>query len=134
MNAFDTNVLIYVYDGSEPSRQEQAIALLNDTPDAVILWQVACEFISASRKLASQGFSSQEAWRRLSVQVDAFRLVIPSREVLDRARGLHTTMQIPFWDAMIFAACLEANVQRIYSEDLPGCPIPGLEVVNPFTC
>lgn len=40
--------------------------------------------------------------------------------------------QVAFWDAMIYAACLEAGVERIYSEDLPGCPVTGLEVVNPF--
>lgn len=60
-------------------------------------------------------------------------LSLPSPGVLDRACLIHVERQTSFWDAMIFAACLEANVQRIYSEDLPGCPIPGLEVVNPFT-
>jgi len=33
---------------------------------------------------------------------------------------------------MIIAACLECGVTRLYSEDLPGRAIRGLEVVNPF--
>jgi predicted nucleic acid-binding protein len=36
-------------------------------------------------------------------------------------------------DALIAAACIEAGVTRLYSEDLPGSQAPaGLEVVNPF--
>jgi len=33
---------------------------------------------------------------------------------------------------MLFAACLEAGVTRLYSEDVPGAAIPNLEIVNPF--
>jgi predicted nucleic acid-binding protein len=34
---------------------------------------------------------------------------------------------------MIVAACQEAGVARLYSEDLPGSTPPdGLEIVNPF--
>jgi predicted nucleic acid-binding protein len=33
---------------------------------------------------------------------------------------------------MIYAACQEAGVTRLYSEDLPGAAIQGLSIVNPF--
>jgi predicted nucleic acid-binding protein len=34
---------------------------------------------------------------------------------------------------MIVAACLECGVTRLYSEDLPGRPVPApLEIINPF--
>ena len=36
------------------------------------------------------------------------------------------------WDSMIIAACLEATVQTIYTEDLGYSSIDGLEIVNPF--
>jgi len=53
--------------------------------------------------------------------------------VLERARSLHGEQQWPFWDAMIAAACLDAGVTRLYSEDLPGRKPPeGLEIINPF--
>lgn len=32
----------------------------------------------------------------------------------------HLDRQCSYWDAMIIAACLEAGVTRLYSEDLPG--------------
>jgi predicted DNA-binding antitoxin AbrB/MazE fold protein len=66
MTAFDTNVLIYACDGSDRRRQARALDLIASTSDAVLLWQVACEFIAASKKLASQGFGPEDAWKRLN--------------------------------------------------------------------
>ena len=54
MIALDTNVLIYAYDGAEPKRQQTAVDLISAVQDAVLLWQVACEFIAASRKLLDE--------------------------------------------------------------------------------
>lgn len=64
MNAVDTNVLIYACDSGDTTRQEQAVRLLTELPDGVLLWQVACEFVAASRKLADRGFPAAEAWQR----------------------------------------------------------------------
>jgi predicted nucleic acid-binding protein len=54
MIALDTNVLIYACDKSDPARQQIALDLVANTTDGVILWQVACEFVAASRKLDRQ--------------------------------------------------------------------------------
>src|SRR6266481_4744181 len=51
MIAFDTNVLIYACDRVDPKRQCQAIELISTAADLVLLRQVACEFVAASRKL-----------------------------------------------------------------------------------
>jgi len=61
MIAFDTNVLIYACDRVDPKRQCQAIELISTAADVVLLWQVACEFVAASRKLSTQGFTSDHA-------------------------------------------------------------------------
>jgi predicted nucleic acid-binding protein len=46
---------------------------------------------------------------------------------------LHVEQQYSFWNAMLVAACLEAGVTRLYSEDLPGRrPPTPLEIINPF--
>lgn len=132
VDAFDTNVVVYACDKSDAGKRQIAHALL-DTDAGVILWQVACEFIGASRKLTDQGFSPAHAWRHLGLLLDSLPLVIPTRLVLDRARVLHVEQQWSFWDALIVAACLEAGVTRLYSEDLPGRKPPKpLEIVNPF--
>ena len=57
MIALDTNVLIYACDKADPARQATALELISNAMDGVIPWQVACEFIAASRKLERQGFT-----------------------------------------------------------------------------
>lgn len=51
MIALDTNVLVYACDKADPARQQTALDLIWNTKGGVLLWQVTCEFIAASRKL-----------------------------------------------------------------------------------
>ncbi len=131
--AFDTNVLIHSCDGSNPERQSKALTVLSTDDDAILCWQVAVEFIAASRKLAERGMTTKQAWERLDRFRETFRLVFPSSAVLAQARQLHIEQHWSFWDGLIVAACLDAGVTRLYSEDLPGRKPPnGLEIINPF--
>jgi predicted nucleic acid-binding protein len=61
MTAFDTNILLYCCDKRDAARQQTALALMESRTDGVILWQVACEFVAASRKLEGQGFRPEDA-------------------------------------------------------------------------
>ena len=45
---------------------------------------------------------------------------------------LHLRHHVSFWDALILAACLDAGVSLLYSEDIPGGDIGNIPVVNPF--
>ncbi len=130
---FDTNILVYAADRRAPQKQARAIELLQQPQEAILLWQVACEFIAASRKLTQHGFTTEEAWDQLTHYLAVFRLVLPVSTVLERARVFHLKEAMSFWDALIVSACLEAGVSRLYSEDLPGGnPPAGLEIINPF--
>jgi predicted nucleic acid-binding protein len=133
MTAFDTNVLIYACDKGDPVRQQKAIEVLAGAGDGVLLWQVACEFLAASRKLAPQGFSAQDDWNRLAEFIALFPLVLPSQLVFDKARELHLEHGWAYWDAMIAGACFANGVKRLYTEDLPAnARHAALEIVNPF--
>jgi len=133
MTAFDTNVLIYSCDFADPEKQRRAFDLLATVPDGVLLWQVAVEFIAASRKLAPHGFTPAQAWARLGEFMHLLPLALPSPSVLDHAQSLHRDQGVSFWDAMIIGACLDSGVSMLYSEDLPGRTIEGkLRIVNPF--
>jgi predicted nucleic acid-binding protein len=134
MIALDTNVLLCACDRADPRRQQIAIDLVTNSRDGVLLWQVACEFVAASRKLSAQGFTASDAWNRLAEFLAVLPLVLPTAGVLERGRGLHVTHGVSFWDALILAACAEAGVEILYSEDVPGLPALGtLRVVNPFS-
>jgi predicted nucleic acid-binding protein len=47
---------------------------------------------------------------------------------------LTTTVKISFWDAMIVAACKEAGIERLYTEDFDASlsKAAGVEIINPF--
>ena len=120
MTGVDTNVLIYACDKGEPTKQEQALRVISSLADGVLLWQVACEFVAASRKLADQGFAPAAAWDRLSEYMALFPLVLPTAKTFAKARTLHVDKQVSFWDGLIIGACLDCGVTLLYSEDLPG--------------
>jgi predicted nucleic acid-binding protein len=133
MIALDTNILIYACDKSDLNRQQVALDLISYASDGVLLWQVACEFVAASRKLRQQGFTTDAAWDRLADYLALFPLILPTSQALERARVLNARDGWSFWDAMIVAACLECGVTRLYSEDVPGRAVrEPLEIVNPF--
>ncbi|MFO7903269.1 MAG: hypothetical protein R6U98_11440 [Pirellulaceae bacterium] len=39
------------------------MSLIQAQSDGALLWQVACEYLSASRKLEPQGYSPHQAWQ-----------------------------------------------------------------------
>ncbi len=134
MNAVDTNVLIYAHDPRDPVKQGQAVSLIASLTDGVLLWQVACEYVAASRKLAAYGLSPQQAFADLRQLQTVWRPFFPSWTVLDRAEMLMATGNLSFWDAMIVAACIEGGVSCLYSEDFDNSTtvLTGVNIINPF--
>lgn len=133
MNAVDTNVLIYVHDPRVADKQQIAASLVGSLTDGILLWQVACEYMAASRKLEPLGYSRQQAWADLSKLQSVWALALPTWQVFSRAEGLLGRFHLSFWDAMVVAASIEAGAARLYSEDFDAyVQIDGLELVNPF--
>jgi predicted nucleic acid-binding protein len=56
MVAIDTNILIYLFDSSEPTNREQAIRLIEKQADGhepcVLPWQVVVEFVGTIRRFS----------------------------------------------------------------------------------
>jgi predicted nucleic acid-binding protein len=138
MNAVDTNVFVYFFDDEEPAKQAQATELLDrlvqPPSETVLLWQVAGESLSCLRRWESAG-------KRSDADVDAdirdilamFPLAFPTKEVIFRALNLHSRYSLSHWDSMLVAACIEAGVDTLYSEDLDdGATYDSVEIVNPF--
>ena len=133
MNAVDTNVLIYSNDSREPLKRQIAIELLSNLSDAVLLWQVACEYVAASRKLEKFGFTSQEAFTDLALLRLSWKSALPTWTTFDRAADLMNRYHISSWDALIVAACLENGVTKLYTEDIANdYRRDGIEIINPF--
>src|SRR5438105_9487793 len=61
MHALDTNVWLYSHDTRDPRKQALAQQLIATTRPLALPWQIGCEFVAASRKLAAVGFTESQA-------------------------------------------------------------------------
>ena len=135
MNALDTNVWVYSHDTRDPIRRQIALDLVNAVKDDVALpWQVGCEFIAASRKLLTIGFTAQDAWDALRrMRGMARSIILPIPDSWDRAEALMPRFGLSFWDALLAAACIGGGVTTLYSEDFGTLTaIDSLSIVHPF--
>lgn len=134
MNAIDTNVWLHSHDTRDPRKQGLAQQLIVATRPLALPWQVGCEFVAASRKLAAAGFTEAHAWAALGVmQTLADRILLPVPDLWPEAQALQGRYSLSFWDALLVGICLRGGVQTLYTEDM-GAPrtINGLPLVNPF--
>ena len=132
MNAVDTNILIYVNDPRDPAKQSIAASLVSSLTDGVLIWQVACEYLAASRKLEPLGYDRVQGYQYIRDLQQVWYTVLPTWAVIDCAEELMSRFSLSHWDSMIVAACLEAKVETLYTEDFGYSDIDGLKIVNPF--
>src|SRR5436309_986394 len=119
MNALDTNVLIYSYDTRDPRKQLIAQQVIATARPFVLLWQVGCEFMAASRKLQPLGFTQDQAWQALvDIQTAAAEVVYPESMLWPEARSLQGRHSLSFWDALLIAGCVRRGVLVLYTEDI----------------
>jgi predicted nucleic acid-binding protein len=135
MNALDTNIWIYSHDSRDAAKQTMAQHLINNVRPLALPWQVGCEFIAASRKLHSLGFTEDHAWLALTaMQGMADAILLPAADLWAETHALQGTFSLSFWDALLAAACIRGGVLTLYSDNLGSSPsIHGLSIVNPFT-
>ncbi len=138
MNAVDTNVLVYFVDSDEPVKRAEAVKILdrlvNEPVETVLLWQVAAEFLSCLRRWENQGrIDRQEVSENLTRVRSMLRCVLPAENIFHKSLELSSRYSLSHWDSMLLAACVEANVDTLYSEDLgDGTTYDSVTVINPF--
>ncbi|MEX2141234.1 MAG: PIN domain-containing protein [Pirellulales bacterium] len=137
MNAVDTNVLLYALDRREKKKQPIARELLSDLAGSghcVLLWQAACEFVGQARRWESIGVLPRKRTPRyIGFYRNKFGLTIPTPAVLVTANRLFETYSRSHWDSLLVAACIEAGVDTLYTEDMGATrQIESVQLVNPF--
>lgn len=138
MNAIDTNVWVYAIDVYEPAKRQKALDLLDglsqDPDPTLLLFQVVAEYLSCLRKWEYQGrLSRSEVEGHLKHALALFPLVIPSDKLFSTSLDLTSRYSLSHWDSMLLAACIDAGVDTLYTEDLDaGTTYDTVSVVNPF--
>ncbi len=133
MIAVDTNILLYVHDPRDVRKQTIATELLSSLESPALLWQVACEYVAAARKLAPFGLTVAAALDNVRTLRRVWTCCAATWDVLDEAERLIARYSLSFWDATIVASCLVYGIEKLYSEDFSGyATIEGLQIVDPF--
>lgn len=138
MIAIDTNILIYCLDRTDSVKRTKAKAvvrkLASGSDDAILMWQVAGELIRQIQYWRVNNKISDSAPQKyLQLFRRMFRLIMPTAQSIEVAIDLSKRYSLSHWDSMLLAACLEAQVDTLYTEDM-GSPtdIAGIRLVNPF--
>jgi len=133
--AIDTNILVYAVSSDEPEKAAVVEALLTSfaVDSTVLLWQVACELNAVLTRLVARGRAQPDVLQLAELVCTRFALVMPTPAVLGRGLRIHRERQVSFWDAMLIAACVEAGVTTLYTEDSQSAGvIESVRLVNPF--
>jgi predicted nucleic acid-binding protein len=138
MNAVDTNVFVYAFDADEPVKQAKAQLLLDrltrQREETELLWQVAGEFLNCLRKWESAGrMSAEDVETDFRDFISLFPLRLPVVSLFAVSFDLRSRFSLSHWDSLLVAACKEAGIDTLFTEDLDaGTDYDGLRVVNPF--
>ncbi len=130
----DTNVIIYLLDGTQPDKSQRAEQLVLSglqTRSNCISQQVIQETLNvATRKLK---FSIDDAQRLLNLTLLPLCEFVPITQLYRRGLSIQSRYQYSFYDSLIIGAALEIGCKTLYSEDLQdGQHIDNLAICNPF--
>lgn len=132
----DTNILVYAYDRSEPTKQIRSRQVLNwlvTSGSGTLSTQVLAEFFSAVTRRLPEKMSPREGYAHLQEYVRSWRVVGLTPEiVLESARGA-ITHHFPFYDAQIWATAKLSGIPTVLTEDFSHASrIESVEFLNPF--
>ena len=128
----DSNIILYAYSRTEPSKRKIANALIFSTPDALISTQVINEVTNILYK--KFGLDSKSIEAVIDEAASVFSIVNFSLETQKYAIHIKERYQLQYYDSLILATALEHDCDILYSEDMQHNQlIEGrLRIVNPF--
>ena len=128
----DTNVLVYAFDPSAPTKQAQARHLLS-TPRWSVSWQVIQEFSHVALHRFATPMTPTDLHDYVRVILWPRCRVLPSLALHEAAVHLHRQTQFRFYDCLVVASALASGATTLFSEDLQtGRRIGQLTITNPF--
>lgn len=132
----DTNIFVYVFDGSAPRKQAQARDLIKRClaeGSGVIGHQVVQEFANVALHRMRKPMTTDECARTVAELMLPMLRVGFSPELVQQALAIQHETRYHWYDSLMLAAALEARCDVFCSEDLNhGQVVRGLRIENPF--
>ena len=134
---FDTSILVYAYDKSEPEKREICSKLLeevfNKEKAGYISNQILAElyFVLTEKK----GVPKEEAKTIVSnfIESDSWMKVDYDTETVNRTINSSKNIDVISWDILIAETMKENGIDTIYTENENDFKkIPGIKVINPL--
>ena len=130
---FDTNVLVYSRDRSEPGKRDLARVLIENAiadDSFVVSSQVLLEFYVTTQRRNLLGPAQALQLVRLWSDHDT---VSTTSDLLLRGVELHQEHSLSIWDALVVQAAIDARCDVLLTEDLQhGRRFGEVTVENPF--
>jgi len=132
----DTNIFVYTFDAKSPAKARKAAELIRraaDTGAGIISYQVVQEFFSVAFRRFAQPISVAEAEQYLITVLRPLLAVHSSPAIYFEALRIAEKHRISWYDALIVAAAVEGQCEKLYSEDFQhGRKMEGVRIENPF--
>jgi predicted nucleic acid-binding protein len=132
---FDTNILIYAHDTSDPHKHAIAASLVADAFESrsgTLSTQVLQEFYATSTGTWRPSLARAEARLLVSAYAE-WPLVTIDATLIVIASELEEAQSLSFWDSLIVEAAKRAGATVLLSEDMQhGRSFGSILVENPF--
>lgn len=133
----DTNVLVYVYDPRDHTKQERALLVFDrliHSRRAVLSVQCLSEFFSVVTQRLPEPLTRAEAVIRVERLSRACRVLdLTTAVTLEGCRG-SARHNLSIWDALIWAVAKLNQIPYILTEDAEhGRFLEGVQFLNPFS-
>jgi len=139
MNAnffLDTNIFVYTFDSSSPSKQKKAQKLVADALEkgiGVVSYQVVQEFINVATRKFKDPMSIHECHQYVETIMQPLCEIYPTFDLYKKSLETMKKTGFGFYDSHILSAAIISNCRTLYTEDLKnGYKLSGLTIRNPF--
>lgn len=131
----DTNILVYSFDSTSPSKRQVAENLIKNAhkENGCISFQVIQEFLNVATRKFEVPLETTDAQNYLTKVLYPVCEVFPSESLYFNTLEIMERWKFSFYDSMIIASAMESECTILYSEDMQhNQKIFNLEIVNPF--
>jgi predicted nucleic acid-binding protein len=129
----DTNVLVYLFDDSEPVKQAIARRLLERERRELFVSTQVLQELYVSLTKGTDPIARPELAERAVREAAGYSIVQIDTSLVFAAITTAREQQLSFWDALIIQAAAQASCATVLSEDLnDGQVVEGVRVENPF--
>jgi predicted nucleic acid-binding protein len=132
----DTNIIVYALDGTDPAKSPKAKALVREAlveQAGVISYQVVQECLHLILRKFRRKVHDVDAHSYLARVLMPLCNVYPTGGLYAEAILIASQTGWTFYDSLIVSAAIEADCDRLLTEDLQdGRVIRGVKIQNPF--